>query len=43
MEVNQNKQLRDLSETIKIWNIFNWDKNQGDLSVDLTEPEKVLN
>ena len=42
LEVDQNKLLRDLSETTKTRNIFPWNKNQGDLSVDLTEPEKVL-
>ena len=40
--MNQNKSLRDLSEIVKIWNIFNWNKNQGDLSVDLTEPDERL-
>ena len=26
----------------KSWNNFNWNKNQGDLSVDLTEPEVLI-
>ena len=41
-EENQDKSLRDLSEISKTWNILRWHKNQGDLSVDLTEPERVL-
>ena len=40
--MNQYKSLRDLSKTTKTRNIFHWNKNKGDLSVDLTKTERVL-
>ena len=40
---NQDKPLRDLNWTSRgLWIFFNWNKNQRDLSVDLTEPEMCL-